>query len=136
MSWRTDLIARLEADAGLADALSDRIGWFEAQRGWQAFPQLVLQEISPGREYTHGGPDGLDEPRVQFDIYATDPADLETVEAALLAEMEQDAVTVGGTWFGFARLLLRRTRPPEDLGDQTRVFGLQIDFAFHWYSTT
>lgn len=136
MSWRTDLLDRLEADTALSAALGERIGWFEAQRGWQAFPQLVLQEISPGREYTHGGPDGLDEPRVQFDIYATDTADIETVEAALLAEMEQDGVTVGDTLFGIGRVDGRRTRQPEDLADQTRVFGLQIDFIFHWNSTT
>lgn len=132
MSWRTDLVSRLDADSALSTALGTRIGWFEASRNWDAYPQLVLQEISPGRDYTHDGPDGLDHPRVQFDIYGATPAQCETVEAALIAELEQAEVTQGGTRFFMARMLSRRSVQPDDLPDQKRVFRLGMDFEFHW----
>ena len=132
MSWRDDLVARLGSEPALSSALGDRIAWFEAQRGWTEYPQLVLQEIDPGREYTHDGPDGLDQPRVQFDIYATDPADLQTVEAALMTEMEQAETDAGDTRFHFGFLVLRRFGEVEDLPDQRRLFRLTMDFEFHW----
>lgn len=133
MGWREDLVARLEADATLSGLLGTRIGWFEAGRSWTTYPQLVLQEISPGRDYLHSGNDGLDHPRVQFDIYAAAPGTaLLTVEAALIAEMEQAEVTQGGTRFHFGFLRLRRSREPEDMPEGSRVFGLQLDFEFHW----
>ena len=130
MSWRNDLITRLRGDAALAARLGARIAWFENARGWgQTYPQLVLQEISPGREYTHDGPDGLDEPRVQFDIYALSGGEIEAVEAALLAEMESPA-NVGGTGFDHAFLEGRRMLPSADLADQTRVLRMSMDFTF------
>ena len=130
MSWRGDLVTRLRTDAALATLLGQRIAWFENARSWgETYPQLVLQEISPGREYTHNGPDGLDEPRVQFDIYAESGTAIEAIEVALLAEMEREAVQ-GGTRFHFAFLQGRRMLPPDDLANQTRVLRMSMDFNF------
>lgn len=134
MSWRGDLLTRLRADAGLAALCGTRIAWFEAGRSWvRTYPQVVLTEITPGREYTHEGPDELDRPRVQFDVMAADGAGAQAVESALLAEMEGTA-TAGATQFHEGFLEDRRTLEPVDLGDQVRVFGLQMDFTFHWQS--
>lgn len=130
MSWRGDLITRLRADAALAAALGTRIAFFEAARSWgQTYPQLVLQEISPGREYTHNGPDGLDEPRVQFDIYALSGTVIETVEAALIAEMESPATT-GATRFHEGFLEGRRMLDSDDLANNVRVLRMSLDFTF------
>lgn len=130
MSWRGDLITRLRADAALAAALGTRIAFFENARGWgDTYPQLVLQEVTPGREYTHDGPDGLDQPRVQFDIYALSGAVIETVEAALLAEME-GAADQGATRFHHGYLESRQMLPSDDLADQTRVLRMSMDFTF------
>jgi hypothetical protein len=129
MSWRDDLITRLRGDSALAAALGTRIAWFENARSWKTYPQLVLQEITPGREYTHDGPDGLDGPRVQFDIYAANGTDIETVEAALLAEME-GAADQGATRFHHGYLEGRRMLPSDDLADQTRVLRMSMDFSF------
>lgn len=128
-TWRQDLIARLRADAALAAAFGTRIAFFEAARSWTAYPQLVLQEVSPGREYTHNGPDGLDGPRVQFDIYATDDASLLAAETALMAEMESE-VTVGGTKFHHGYLEARSMPDPGDLANQRRILRLSLDFTF------
>lgn len=131
MSWRGDLITRLRGDAALAAQLGTRIAWFEAARGWgDTFPQMVLSEISVIREHTHsGGWDGLDQVRVQFDIYAVTGAALETIEAALLAEMEQASVDVGATRFHYG-FLQDRSMGIEDLADQERVLRLRMDFQF------
>jgi hypothetical protein len=130
MSWRGDLITRLRNNAALAGLLGNRIAFFEAGRRWESYPQLVLQEISPGREYTHDGPDRLDGPRVQFDIYAADGTSLESVEVALLAEMEQQPVEVGGTRFFFGFLEARSMPDPGDLANQRRIQRLSLDLTF------
>lgn len=129
MSWRADLITRLRGDAGLAAQLGTRIAFFAAARRWTVYPQLVLQEISPGREYTHDGPDGLDQPRVQFDIYAETDAQLLAVEAALMAEMESPAM-VGATSFHHGYLESRSSPDPGDLANNRAVLRLSLDFTF------
>lgn len=130
MSWRGDLVTRLRGDAALAALVGTRVAWFEAARSWTAYPQIVLQEISPGREYTHDGPDGLDRPRVQFDIYAETGANIEAVEAALLAEMEEVETETGNTRFHDGVLEGRRMLDTADLGNQRRVQRLSMDFEF------
>jgi hypothetical protein len=134
VSWRADLVARLRGDAGLAATFGTRIAFFEAARSWTIYPQLVCQEISPGREYTHNGPDGLDGPRVQFDIYADDEADIWAGEAALLAEIES-AATQGGTRFHEGYLQGRSMPDPEDLGNNRTLLRLRMDFIFYHEST-
>lgn len=132
MSWQTDLLARLKADSTLSTLTGDRISWFEAARSWgDTYPQIVLQEVSPGREYTHSGPDGLDRPRVQFDIRASAGVSTFVVEQALSDVMETDGVTVGDTLFHMGFLQLRRTKDTDDLADQARVQAIQMDFIFH-----
>lgn len=131
MSWRSDLVARLRGDATLAGLLGTRIAFFEAARGWgSTLPQLVLQEVSVTREHTHSsGHDGLDEVRVQFDIYAAGGVAAGSVEAALLAELEQEAVTQGSTRFGYG-FLQDRGMSTEDMGDGSRAQRLRMDFQF------
>lgn len=128
MSWRTDLVARLKADAGIAAAVGTRVALIERGRSWSAWPCLVLHEISPGREYTHDGPDGLDEPRVQFDVWGIGIDHLEAVESALQAVMEAGG-TQGSTKFHPAFLEGRDTGV-EDLADGTRVHRLRLDYRF------
>ena len=128
MSWRTDLVARLKADTALAAAVGPRVALIEPARSWTTFPQLVLHEISPGREYTHDGPDGLDQPRVQFDVWGQGIAQLEAVEAALQTVMETGG-TQGATQFHPAFLEDRDTGV-EDLSDQVRVHRLRLDYQF------
>lgn len=130
MSWRADLVARLRGDAALAATFGNRIAFFEAARSWSAYPQLVLQEISPGREYTHQGADELDNPRLQFDIFAEDDASLLAGEAALIAEMEA-TVDQDGTRFHHAFLEGRSMPDPGDLANNRRVLRLSLDFTFY-----
>lgn len=128
MSWRTGLIARLRANPALAAACGTRIALIEAARSWDAWPQLVVNEVSPGRDYTHDGPDGLDGPRVQFDIWGQGIAQLEAAEAALTTLMEAGG-TQGGTRFHPA-FLEDRELTSEDLANGQRVQRLRLDFIF------
>lgn len=129
MSWREDLVTRLRGNAPLAAVFGQRIAFFEAARSWTLYPQLVLQEISPGREYTHDGADGLDGPRVQFDIYSDTETGLLDGETALLIAMESEQ-TVGSTRFHFGFLEARSMPDPGDLANQRRILRLSMDFTF------
>lgn len=131
MTMEANLLTRLGAVAGLS-ALGGRIAWFERPRkSTPEFPALVLTFVSPGREWTHDGPDDLDRPRVQFDLYGTSPAALRTMFVALRTEMERTPhIDIGTTRFHPAALDSQRDMPPEDLADDTRIFRISADFQF------
>lgn len=96
MSMEADLVALLGANAGVQAAVGTSggvrsISWgLPLQNG--VLPWLVLTMVTPGRDYTHSGPDGLDGPQIQFDAMA------ETDVAALaLADAVRSAIEAGGT---------------------------------------
>lgn len=132
MTMESDLLTRLGAVAGLLP-LGGRIAWFERPRkATPEFPALVLTFVSPGREWTHGGPDGLDRPRVQFDFYGTSVTELWGLFTALRDELEATPFTdVGATRFHPAMLDTKRDLPPEDLTDGVRVFRISADFQYY-----
>lgn len=126
-----DLLTRLNAVAGLS-SLGGRIAWFERPRkSTPEFPALVLTFVSPGREWTHDGPDDLERPRVQFDLYGPSPAALRTLFKTLRTEMERmPHVDIGTTRFHPAALDSQRDMPAEDLTDGVRIFRISADFQF------
>lgn len=131
MSWHIDLVNRLRGDSALAALVGQRIAWFEAARSWpDDATAIVMQEIDAGREYTHQGHDGLDRPRVQFDIYAVSGEVIFDVGARLVAAMEQAGIEQGSTRFGFGFLANRRMLDPETLASGARVQRLSIAFEF------
>lgn len=131
MGWRADLQARLRADAQLAALCGARISWFESARSHAGiYPRVVMQQVTPGRDYTHDGPDGLDHPSVQFDIFAADGAQAEAVETVLLAVMEAGG-TRGGTLFHNGFLQGTNLGDPVDMADQDRAYRISMDFEFH-----
>lgn len=132
MSMEADMLARLVGVAGLSP-VGTRIAWGERPRGSSPeFPALVLTQVSPGREWTHDGPDGLDFPRVQFDFYGPSPEQLRTLFIALRDELEATPFTdQGGTRFHQAFLETRVGPTAEDLVDGVRIFRIRCDFQFH-----
>lgn len=125
----TDLVARLVAVPALAAIQGARVAWFERSAGL-GYPATVLQEISPGREYTHDGPDELDGPRIQFDFYGYDSVQLIALAKATIIEMEQEA-TVGTTLFHPAMLDARRTDVPEQAADGRLIYRISADLNFY-----
>lgn len=132
MTMHGDFLTRLGAVAGLS-ALGARISWMERSRkATPEFPALVATLVSPGRDWTHDGPDGLDRPRVQVDIYGKSVDQLRDLFEALRTELETTPyVDVGATRFHPAMLDTQRDLPAEDLVDGTRIFRISADFIFY-----
>jgi hypothetical protein len=85
---------------------------------------------SPGRDYTHGGADGLDGPRVQFDVLADTDVATATLARAVCTVMQQ-AAEVGGTRFheGFLEAETWIDEGEQEGGGA--VFRVSQDFTFY-----
>lgn len=127
MPMEDDLLARLKAAAPIAAIVGQAINWFDRPRG--TFPAITLTKVSPGRNWTFDAPDGLDQPRVQFDFWALKKAQVAALARATLAEMEQPR-TVGTTAFEPADLDLERWPEAEDADGVGPVFRIQMDLTF------
>lgn len=134
-----DLVARLRAAAGIVAATGKlgppivpterpAVDWEERYSDANsAFPALTLQDVSPGRSYTHGGAVDLGNPVIQFDCWGRSAADAKALAAAVIAEMETPT-TFGGTDFSTALLVGGGRMPTEDLGSGLKVFRHRLDF--------
>lgn len=127
------LVNRLVASAGVAQFAHDRVSWFGRQRG-DGLPALTLALVSPGREWTHGGPDNLDRAWVQFDCWADSAAGAVSLGRAVRAEMEQ-AATVLGVTFHPAMLVGQATDDETNPDGGARLFRVRMDFQFYHEET-
>lgn len=80
------LIAKLLGNAALA-ALVASVSWDERPESG-TLPAIVLTLVAPGRDYTHGGWDGLNETLVQFDVWGSEPDVVFQIAAAIPAAIE------------------------------------------------
>ena len=104
------------------------IDWHERKSNdASAFPAIVLTTVSPGRTYDLDGADGLSQPRVRLEIFATTPLTAKAVKNAAIAELEQPA-TLSGIRFHRSRLAFERDTDPEDLPGGMKVFRTILDF--------
>lgn len=129
MPMEEDLVARLTGDAAVAAIVGQRVSWFGRQRG-DGFPALVLSKISPGREWTHDGPDELDRPRVQIDAYSDDPDEALALSRAVRAEMETTA-DVGDTRFHPAMIDTDQLVDDGELDGGQPLFRAVQDYQFY-----
>lgn len=123
-----ELITRLTEAAAIGAIVGDAVSWHE-RPATLGFPAIVLTGVSPGRDYTHDGADGLDEPRVQFDLFGLDAVELITLKRAVIAEMEQSA-EVADVQFDEGFLETEFTPPAEILADGRRVYRVTQEWAF------
>lgn len=135
MAMEEDLIARLVADAGVSAVVGEAVSWFARNR-IDAYPALILSMISPGRDYDHGGADGLDSPRIQFDCYGTTDEQTVALKRAVIACMEQ-AATVGDTrfWPAFLETETMFNEGEQETDGGTPLFRIALDFTFHHEET-
>ncbi|MGX7926461.1 hypothetical protein ACWPMX_07795 [Tsuneonella sp. HG094] len=124
------LVARLVAANTSAE---DRISWFGRARG-DGLPAVALTLVSPGEEWTHDGPDGLDRPRVRMDIYAATDLGALALGRELRAVMHGEA-TVAGVRFHPARLEASRTLDGEEQDGGDPLFRLQHEYLFYHEET-
>lgn len=136
MAMEENLVTRLAADTAI-DALiakdgssNPAISWFGFQRG-DGYPAIALTQITPGEDWTHTGPDGLDRPRVRADIRATSADTAIALARAVISEMQTTPyVDTGTTRFHPAMLDAERHI---DLGEQDGgqvLFQIQLEFLF------
>lgn len=128
MTARADLKARIEGNAGVSAIVGGAVSWFEKKRT-DPYPCVILSTIDPGRDWHHGGPSGLDEPRVQIDCYGTTPAQADSLALAVRAAMEAPG-TIGGTKFGpgFLESEVTQTEGEQDGGQ--RLYRVSQDYTF------
>lgn len=134
MGMEEALLARLCGAATLARCFGDRWDWYDRPRvdddhPCETIPAGSLSLIDPGEEWTHSGPDGLDEARVRFELWARDKATLVACKRLVRAEMHQ-ARDVPGWRFHEASMELERT--DKDDGDENSdvLFRVTMDFLF------
>ncbi len=123
------LRAKLLANAAF-EALCPKVVWDE--RPQDVYPATVLTLVSPGREYTHDGFDGLSESRVQVDIWSLDKALALAISRALVVAIEPTGVTTtigAGSWeIGPAFLDGEDGGGTEDLGGGRKVYRRRMDW--------
>lgn len=122
---RADLKTRLRADAGLTTLSGARIHWKRRPRGG-ALPAVVMHLVSPGRIYHHGGAAALEDPRVQFDVWAESYESAVAVVAALKSALETTGTT-GATAFKGGFLEAERDFDPDTVGD-AEIVRISLDY--------
>lgn len=129
MAMEEDLIARLIGSTAIGAMIGDRANWGGRVRG-DAPPSITLHKVSPGREWTHDGPDGVDRPRVQFDCFgATDDA-AAALSRLVRAEMETPA-EIGATQFHPAMLEGEQWIDEGELDGGDPLFRVLLDLMFY-----
>ncbi len=130
MSLRAALVARLVA----ADTpAGDRVSWYGRARG-DPLPAIVLLKVTPGEEWTHDGPDGLDRPRVRVDCYADSDVGAEALAEAVKTELH-GAATVEGVRFHPAMLDGDRDFDDSEQDGGEALFRTQLEFLFYHEET-
>jgi hypothetical protein len=131
MDLQSAFRARLKANATITALVGTRVDWGDRPSS-SALPAIVLTKVSPGREWTHGGPDPLVNPRVQIDIFGASTAQISPIASALQSEMErEDDVTVGGWTFHPPGMLQIDQWPgPEDLIGGGKAYRIIQDYSF------
>lgn len=129
MAFEADLIARIVA-LGLPGVAADQVSWIQRRKN-KLLPAVTVQRITPGRDYTMDGPNALHAPRLQLNVMAATPAEVEAIETALVAGLEP-AATVGGTKFTCGFLNGSPDLDPERIDDATLVFRRSPDMTL-WH---
>lgn len=119
------LAARLTA--ALGDA---RVSSFGPNRG-DAYPKTVFNEISPGEEWTHEGPNSIARPRVQMDHYGRTRSEVTARARAAKAEMRV-AATVAGVRFEPAQCDGERWIDEGEQDGGQPLFRISQDFLFYF----
>lgn len=127
MPMEEALLARLAGAGPIAAIISERIDWFDRPHGGAS--AITLTKVDAGREWTHDGPDRLDEPRVRFELWSPTKAGVAALARAVATEMEQPR-DVDGVRFHPAALDLERWDQPTDLAGGETLFRVIQDWTF------
>lgn len=115
----------LTAHAGLAALVGTRI----YPRRWPrnpVFPLVAYRRISTHRELTHSGPSDLADPRIQFDVVATDPDTADAVAEQLRLALHGYRGAMGDVPVGSVRVVNDLDDEHSDTGLYRRIVDAEI----------
>lgn len=117
------LIAALTADAGVSALVSDRVFPWGAQQS-AAMPYVTIQRISTVGAKHLNGPDTLEWPRFQIDVWVQ-KLPLDAIAVAEAIRLAIDNITVAGSPTFTATFQDQRGPVPDS---ETRSFGVSQDY--------
>lgn len=115
----------------LASVAGGRRYWLRKPQDVTAAPYLILQRISSTPFHLYAGPDGLQDDRIQIDIYAGTYTEARDTANAVIAFLSGYR---GGAIQG-AFLDGRRDLPAADAGEVNSLFRTSLDFIIRHKET-
>lgn len=89
------------------------------------FPLVLYTRISTTRGHSHSGPDGLPEPRIQFDVYGLDPDTVDATAQELRLALDGFRGQMGDVVVGSVRIVGEHDDDPDDL--ETGLYRRTLD---------
>lgn len=127
MDWQAALRARLVAAAPVTALVGQRIYWVDRPQG-TALPAITLQTINDARDQHLKGFEGMQQARVQIDVWAASYASArditEAVIAALIAPDENNGIQ-------FTRAMIDGLRDLSERLETQLIYRSSVDFIFH-----
>ena len=96
-------------------------------------PAFTYEVISEQPHHHLGGTSGLREARIQFDCYAATRKQANELDEAILAALDMQRATLGGTYCNTvqAQDRISGTDPPIDASDQWRYIAIRDYLIFY-----
>lgn len=122
------LYAYLQTRPGLTALVGNRV-YPRRRPSGAVFPLITYTRIDTRRGQSHTGPDGLAEPRIQFDIWAADPDTADAVAEQLRLALNGYRGQMGDVEVGSAFVVGEHDDDEPELGFYRRVLDVQIQHA-------
>lgn len=128
------LIARLLATAAISAHYGNRIWPQTRPADVNSLPAATITVASDAREYSHDGPDDVQEARIQIDSRGRTYSEAKRGLRLILSELETEE-TVNGVQFDMGRKVSGNDAPKEVLGGGTEIFRVTMDVAIFFRVT-
>lgn len=122
------IYAHLQSRAGLTALVADRVYPRKMPRT-PVFPLVLYTRVGTARAASHSGPDGLAEPRIQFDVWAQDPDSADAVAEQLRLALNGFRGQMGDVEVGSSMVVNEHDDDDPDTGLFRRVLDTQIQHA-------
>jgi len=128
---RAAFIGALRADSAVAALVGARVHYLLRPQGG-ALPAVTCQQISGARLYSHEGPGGLVNGRMQVDCWAETAAGAAALATAVRRAIEGNGFSAGGETVDSAQLIAEQDFSEKAEADGVRVFRASLDFGI-WF---
>lgn len=118
------IYAHLQTRPQLTALIGDRVFPRRMPLG-ATFPLVLYTRVSTSRSHTHSGPDGLPEPRIQFDVYGLDPDTVDATAQELRLALDGFRGQMGDVAVASVRVVGEHDVDPDDL--ETGLYRRTLD---------